>query len=168
VAALDSYKMAKKSGDTATAGSALAVFNQYKDDLGYGYLNNPEEAAPPVALTFYAFHIMVGLGTLFPIIFLAVLFFAFRGTLDSKRWLWWVCFACLFLGYLASQAGWVVAEVGRQPWAIQGLLPVGVAGTNIAASSVQLTFFIFLALFTALLIADIGIMVKQIKIGPEA
>jgi cytochrome bd ubiquinol oxidase subunit I len=73
----------------------------------------------------------------------------------------------LFLGYVAQQAGWVVAEVGRQPWAIQGLLPVSVASTNIAASSVQITFFIFLTLFTALLIAEIGIMVKQIKIGPE-
>jgi cytochrome bd ubiquinol oxidase subunit I len=164
---LTRYKTAKKNGDAATAASALALFNQNKDDLGYGYLERPEQAAPPVALTFYAFHIMVGLGTLFPIIFLAVLFFAYRGTLDSQRWLWWTCFACLFLGYVASQAGWVVAEVGRQPWAIQGLLPVGVASTNIAASSVQTTFFIFLTLFTALLIAEIGIMVKQIKIGPE-
>jgi len=168
VAELSRYKEAKKSGDAAGAAAALALFNQNKDDLGYGYLSSPEQAAPPVALTFYAFHIMIALGTLFPVIFLAVLWFAFKGTLDSQRWLWWVCFAGLFLGYVASQAGWVVAEVGRQPWAIQGLLPVGVASTNIAASSVQATFFIFLALFTALLIAEIGIMVKQIKIGPEA
>jgi cytochrome bd ubiquinol oxidase subunit I len=168
VAELARYKTAKQNGDQATAASALALFNQNKEDLGYGYLDTPEQAAPPVALTFYAFHVMVGLGTLFPIIFLAVLYFAYRGTLDSQRWLWWTCFACLFLGYVASQAGWVVAEVGRQPWAIQGLLPVGVATTNIAASSVQTTFFIFLFLFTALLIAEIGIMVKQIKIGPEA
>ena len=77
------------------------------------------------------------------------------------------CFAGLFLGYVASQAGWVVAEVGRQPWAIQGLLPVGVASTRLNVGHVQATFFIFLTLFTALLIAEIGIMVKQIKIGPE-
>lgn len=168
VAELTRYKNAKKSGDEVGAAQALALFNQHKDNLGYGYLNDPAEAVPPVALTFYAFHIMIALGSLFPIIFIAVLWFAYRGTLASHRWLSWVCFACLFLGYVASQAGWVVAEVGRQPWAIQGLLPVGVAGTAIAAASVKTTFFIFLTLFTALLIAEIGIMVKQIKIGPEA
>ncbi|MBU2539226.1 MAG: cytochrome ubiquinol oxidase subunit I, partial [Proteobacteria bacterium] len=83
-------------------------------------------------------------------------------------WLSLACFFSIFLGYVAQQAGWVVAEVGRQPWAIQGLLPVGMASTNIAASNVQTTFFMFLTLFTALLIAEIRIMMKQIKIGPEA
>lgn len=168
VAALARYKEAKKAGDQTAAAEALTLFNQNKEFLGYGYLNSPEEAVPPVALTFYAFHIMVGLGSLFPLIFLSVLFFAYRGTLDQHRWLSWICFACLFLGYVASQAGWVVAEAGRQPWAIEGLLPVGVATTAIAAGSVKTTFFIFLFLFTGLLIAEIGIMVKQIKIGPEA
>jgi cytochrome d ubiquinol oxidase subunit I len=108
------------------------------------------------------------LGTLFPVIFLLVLYFAYKGTLEYQRWLNLICFFSIFLGYVASQAGWVVAEVGRQPWAIQGLLPVGVAVTNIAASNVQTTFFIFLTLFTALLLAEIRIMMKQIKIGPEA
>jgi cytochrome d ubiquinol oxidase subunit I len=111
---------------------------------------------------------MIALGSLFPVIFLLVLFFAYRGTLAQQVWLNRLCFASLFLGYVASQAGWVVAEVGRQPWAIQGLLPVGVASTNIASGHVQTTFFIFLVLFSALLIAEIRIMVKQIKIGPEA
>ena len=60
-----------------------------------------------------------------------------------------------------------VAEVGRQPWAIQNLLPVKVATTNIATSNVQTTFFIFLTLFTILLIAEIRIILNQIKIGPE-
>jgi cytochrome bd ubiquinol oxidase subunit I len=168
VAELGNYKSAKEKGDLAAAASALALFNQHKEDLGYGYLKSPSQAAPPVAATFYAFHIMVALGTLFPLIFLAVIYFAFKGTLESQRWLNLACFLSIFLGYLAQQAGWVVAEVGRQPWAIQGLLPVGVASTNIAASSVQTTFFIFLALFTALLVAEVRIMMKQIKIGPEA
>ena len=70
-------------------------------------------------------------------------------------------------GLVASQAGWVVAEVGRQPWAIQGLLPVTIARTNLTTGTVQTTFYMFLALFTLLLIAEISIMVKQISIGPE-
>lgn len=68
---------------------------------------------------------------------------------------------------IASQAGWVVAEVGRQPWAIQDLLPVTVARTNLTSGTVQTTFYMFLILFTLLLIAEISIMVKQINIGPE-
>ena len=168
VAELTRYKNAKDNGDAATAVSALALFNQHKGDLGYGYLNSPAQAAPPVATVFYSFHIMVVLGTLFPLIFLLVLYFAFKGTLEYQRWLNLACLFSIFLGYVAQQAGWVVAEVGRQPWAIQGLLPVGVASTNIATSNVQTTFFIFLTLFTALLLAEIRIMLKQIKIGPEA
>jgi cytochrome d ubiquinol oxidase subunit I len=168
LAELAHYKYAKENGNEAEAATALAVFDQHKGDLGYGYLNSPVEAAPPVATTFYSFHIMVVLGTMFPVLFLLVLFFTYRGTLEYQRWLNLLCFLSIFLGYVASQAGWVVAEVGRQPWAIQGLLPVGVASTNIAASNVQTTFFIFLTLFTGLLLAEIRIMMKQIKLGPEA
>ncbi len=71
------------------------------------------------------------------------------------------------LGLIASQAGWVVAEVGRQPWAIQGLLPVTVARTNLTTGTVQTTFYMFLILFTLLLLAEISIMAKQVSIGPE-
>ncbi len=168
VAALARYKEAKAKGDMAAATAALAVFDQHKGDLGYGYLKSPVQAVPPVSTTFYSFHIMVVLGTMFPLVFLLVLYFTFKGTIESQRWLNLACFASIFLGYVAQQAGWVVAEVGRQPWAIQGMLPVGVASTNIASSNVQTTFFIFLTLFTAMLLAEIRIMVKQIKIGPEA
>ncbi|MGV1100214.1 cytochrome ubiquinol oxidase subunit I [Thiovibrio sp. JS02] len=168
LAELARYKYAREKGDEAEAAAALAVFDRHKQDLGYGYLNRAADAAPPVATTFYSFHIMVVLGTLFPLLFLLVLYFSFKGTLEYQRWLNYLNFFALFLGYVASQAGWVVAEVGRQPWAIQGLLPVGVATTNIAAGHVQATFFIFLTLFTALLVAELFIMIKQIKIGPEA
>ncbi len=168
VAELTRYKLAKKSGDETAAASALAIFNQHKGDLGYGYLISPTQAVPPVAATFYSFHIMVVLGTMFPLIFLLVLYFAFKGTIENQRWLNLICLFSIFLGYVAQQAGWVVAEVGRQPWAIQGLLPVNVANTNIATSNVQITFFIFLAIFTALLLAEIRIILKQIKTGPEA
>ena len=75
--------------------------------------------------------------------------------------------ASFFLAYLASEMGWVVAEVGRQPWAIQDMLPVKMAATNIAAGHVQATFLLFFVLFTVLLLAEIKIMLKQIKIGPE-
>lgn len=161
------YKKAKKAGDSAGAEAALTVFNQNKDYLGFGYLNSPEEAVPPVPLVYYAFHIMVALGGLFPIIFLAYLFFTLKGTIIRQKWLLALGVMSVFLGFVASQCGWIVAEVGRQPWAIQDLLPVTIARTNLTAGTVQTTFFMFLVIFTLLLIAEIKIMLKQIQIGPE-
>jgi cytochrome d ubiquinol oxidase subunit I len=164
---LAQYKAAQKAGDESKAATALANFERYKADMGYGYLGSPEEAVPPVGLTFYSFHIMVALGTFFPVLFLAFLFFAYKNTLADKKWLLGLGVLSIFLGHVASQAGWVVAEVGRQPWAIQNLLPVTVARSNLTAATVQTTFFMFLALFTLLLIAEIRIMLKQIHFGPE-
>ena len=67
------------------------------------------------------------------------------------------------LVYLASEAGWIVAELGRQPWAIQDMLPTVAAVSDISSSSVALTFFIFLVLFSVLLFAEIRIMCRVIK-----
>ena len=71
------------------------------------------------------------------------------------------------LGDVASEAGWLVAEFGRQPWAIQDMLPTWVAVSDIGAGSVMLTFFIFLALFTLLLAVEVSIMCREVKKGAE-
>lgn len=164
---LAAFKEAQDNKHEAAAQEALSQFNTYKDDMGYGHLTSPSDAAPPVATTFYAFHIMVVLGTLFPLVFLVALYFLYKGNLEKQRLFQLVGVLCIPLGYIAQQAGWVVAEVGRQPWAIQGLLPVHVANTNLTTGTVQTTFFIFLGLFTMLLIAELRIMFKQIQLGPE-
>ena len=78
-----------------------------------------------------------------------------------------MAFLSIPLGYLAGQAGWVVAECGRQPWAIQDILPVNAAVSHLAVSNVQTTFFLFLLLFTILLVAEISIMVKVVRKGPD-
>lgn len=167
IADLAAYKAATKAGDAQAADGALAQFNANQEYLGYGYLLSPEQTVPPVATTFYSFHIMVFLAVLFLLIFALFLIAAVKDTIAAKRGLLSLGFISFFLAMIASQSGWVVAEVGRQPWAIQGLMPVNVATTNISAGSVQTTFFMFLAVFTLLLIAEIKIMLKQIKIGPE-
>jgi cytochrome d ubiquinol oxidase subunit I len=164
---LSQYKIAKKEKNEARAKMALANFKNYENYLGYGYLQNPEAAVPPVALTFYSFHVMVVLGTLFPVLFLLFLYFTYNDSISRKKWLLRLGLFSVFLGYIASQAGWVVAEVGRQPWTIQNILPVSVARSNLTTGTVQTTFFLFLFLFTVLLIAEIRIMLKQIQIGPE-
>ena len=161
------FKHARKDGNNEEAAILLAKFRQNQDYMGYGYLNSPEEAVPPVAIPFYAFHIMVALGTLFPILFASFLIFIFKGSLLEQKWLLSIGLISALLGIFAQQSGWIVAEVGRQPWAINGLLPVKMSATNLATSNVQLTFFMFLGLFTILLIAEITIMLKQISIGPK-
>jgi len=165
--ALALFKEARKENNNQNAELALAKFKENQKYLGYGYLDNPEEAIPPVPLPYYAFHIMVALGSFFPLLFAVFLFYALKDSLAQKRWLLFTGLASGFLGFIASQAGWVVAEVGRQPWAIYGLMPVKIATTNIPVENVQITFFMFLGLFTILLVAEIKIMLKQISIGPE-
>jgi hypothetical protein len=113
ISQLDAYKKFKKAGDEEGAAAALSIFDQNRDYLGYGFLNTPEEAVPPVALSFNAFHIMVVLGTIFPLVFLAFLYFSYKGTLQKQKWLLGGGVIMFFLGLIAHQAGWVVAEVGR-------------------------------------------------------
>jgi len=167
LADLSAFKLAKKNKDDSGADAALARFDVNKQFMGYGYLDTPEEAVPPVGLVFNSFHLMAALGSMFPVIFGAFLFFTLKGTVSEQRWLLPVGLFTGLLALLAQQAGWVTAEVGRQPWAIQGLMPVKIATTNLTTTSVQITFAMFAAVFTLLLIAEISIMLKQIAIGPE-
>jgi cytochrome d ubiquinol oxidase subunit I len=110
---------------------------------------------------------MVGLGTFFILLFALYLFLLNRGTLERNYPLLLLGVLGLFLGYVAQQAGWIVSEVGRQPWAIQDMLPVTVARSNLDTGTVMTTFFLFLGLFAVLLIAELKIMARQITIGPE-
>ena len=71
------------------------------------------------------------------------------------------------LGYIGSVCGWLVAEFGRQPWTIQDMLPTWASVSDIQASNVAITFFLFLILFTTMLAVEINILLKQIKKGPE-
>ena len=135
--------------------------------FGYGYIKDPANLVPNVGLTFWTFRVMVGLGGYFIALFALILFLQYKKRLGEMKWLHHVMLWTIPLGYIASQAGWIVAEVGRQPWTIQDLLPVGAAISKLNAGSVQTTFFIFLVMFTVLLIAEIRIMLKAIQKGPE-
>ncbi len=167
VQALADYSRAKEAGEDSLAIEHRAVLEANYHNFGYGYLDKPEDLIPNVALTFYAFHFMVALGLLFLAVFVLVGFFLWRKNIEKQKWLLWASLLIIPLGYVAGELGWVVSEVGRQPWTIQDILPVHVAVSAISASSVKTTFFLFLALFSALLIAEIKIMIKQINKGIE-
>lgn len=159
--ALRAFSEAMKAGDTLAMAEAAAKVKADFKDFGYGYLASPEAAVPPVALTFYSFHIMVALGGYLMFFFIVVLALCYRGIpVLEKPWMQWICIISIPLVWICSQAGWVTAEVGRQPWTIQDLLPVGAAISDIPASSVQLTFWIFAGIFTLMLAAEISIMLR--------
>ena len=167
IQALADYRAARKAGNEMAATNARAVLDENFPYFGYGYIKDVKELIPPVALTFYAFRIMVSLGGLFILVFALAWWLGRRGQLAEARWMHWVAILTVPLAYIAAQAGWIVAEVGRQPWAIQDILPTCAAISKLEASSVQVTFFLFLILFTVLLIAELGIMAKAIQKGPE-
>ena len=167
ISALGAFRNAQKAGDIAKADSARKVLDENFAYFGYGYLNDPAGIIPNVPLTFYSFHTMVWLGVLFIILFILVLYNVNENKIDKKRWLLHIMLWTIPFGYIASQAGWIVAEVGRQPWVIQDLMPTVAAVSMIDSTSVMITFWLFAAIFTGLLIAEVMIMVKQIKIGPN-
>jgi cytochrome d ubiquinol oxidase subunit I len=167
ITALGIYRQAKEAGDEQLAQQARRTLELNVDYLGYGYIKNPARLVPPVDITFWAFRIMVGLGGYFILFFLIVTYLQKRETLDRTPWIQHVALWTIPLAYIAGQAGWVVAEVGRQPWAIQDMLPVEAAISHLGTGAVQVTFVIFLVLFTVMLAAEISILCKMIRKGPE-
>lgn len=163
-AALADYSAAEKAGDSTAMNAAAMRLKEAYPYFGYGYLSTPDDAVPPVGLTFYSFHIMVALGGYLLLFFVVMLFVSYRKTsFLEKPWLHWVAILSIPLVWICSQAGWIVAEVGRQPWTIQDILPVNAAISNVQSASVQFTFWMFAVLFTVLLVAEISIMLRQIS-----
>jgi cytochrome bd ubiquinol oxidase subunit I len=138
--------------------------------FGYGYYagRDMNEMIPNVPTTFYSFRIMVLLGIHFIVLFIVVLILTYKGKMQDKRFILKTALWSIPLAYLSSELGWVVAEVGRQPWVIQDLLPTIAAVSKLQPASVRFTFMLFLVIFTGLLAAEIKIMVAQIKKGPSA
>lgn len=167
IAALSAYREAKKAGNDEDAAVAYKVLKENVPYFGYGYIKDVNQLVPNVPLNFYAFRVMVILGGYFILFFAVVLFFTYKRDLSKMKWMQYVALWTIPLAYIAGQAGWVVAECGRQPWAIRDMLPTSVAISKLDVGSVQTTFFIFLILFTVMLIAEIGIMLREIKKGPN-
>ena len=181
IADLAAYRKAKAEGaDASILNAELSTLNSNMPYFGYGYVNDKADLIPPIAVNFWAFRIMVGMGCLFILFFAVILaaVYKFPKQLWQKfgakyditalpAWHYWVAVALVPLGYIASESGWLVAEFGRQPWTIQDMLPTWVSVSDLQPGSVILTFFLFLILFTTMLAVEINIMLKQIKRGPD-
>lgn len=166
IQALSEYRQAMKEGNEAEAEIQKELLQKNYSYFGYGYLDHPDQLIPNLPLVFWSFHIMVYLGCFFILLFAVVWLFQHKKKLEQTRWLLYVCIWSIPLAYIAGQAGWVLAEVGRQPWAIQDVLPVQAALSDLTVNSVKTTFFVFLVLFSGLLVAEVRIMLGQIRKGP--
>ncbi len=165
--ALDALAVYRENDDPTVKADALTILNANVQYMGYGHLEKPEDVVPPVGVVFWAFRFMIGLGMLIALVLLLALIGVWKDKLGAWTWLLWAAIACIPLAYICGQSGWVVAEVGRQPWTIQGLLPVNVAISSLSAGAVKTTFFVFLAVFALFLAIEIRIMIRAIQKGPE-
>ena len=158
----------KLSGsDPAAAAEARRVLDENVEYFGYGYIDSRQELVPPVGLVYWSFRVMVGLGGALLLLMGVVLWAEYKKHLVSMTWLQWAALLSIPLVYVAGQAGWIVAEVGRQPWVIEGLLSVKAAVSSVSVAAVQTTFFIFVAIFTLFLVIELRILINAIKKGPE-
>jgi cytochrome bd ubiquinol oxidase subunit I len=162
--------------------NAAERLRQHADDLGYAlllkrYLDDPRTAdpatiakaaadtVPNIGTLFWSFRIMVGLGFYF-IAFFAVLFWNVSTRNFSRRWLFQIGLWSLPLPWIAAELGWIVAENGRQPWAIDGVLPTFLAASSTSAAQVLFTLCGFVLFYSALLVVDVILMRKYIRMGP--
>jgi len=153
-------------------------------DLGYAllllrYVPDPtratprqiEQAAwstvPNVPVLFWCFRIMVALGFFFIALFATAFVLSSRHLLTPSRHFLRVAFLSLPLPWVAAELGWIVAEYGRQPWAIDGVLPTFLGVSLVPASSVWLSLGGFGVLYSALALIDIYLLVRMIRRGPE-
>ena len=179
---LKAYHEAKARGDMAAAEAAKRDFysvvwsgpNGLKltkaDLIGYGFFKNttnPDLIHPPVPPVFYAFHIMVGLGFWFIILFIWAWVAIVKGSFENNKLLQTLATITVPLPWIATSFGWMTAEIGRQPWTVFGMLPTAESVTPLALTNVQATFFMFLTAFVILGIAELKILFTVVKHGPK-
>ena len=163
--------------------NAREILSTNSDFLGYGLLlkrytekvtdATPEQiklaawdTVPNVSVLFWSFRAMVACGFFFIALFITALFLTSKQKFD-KRWFLWIAFLSFPLPWIAAELGWVVAEVGRQPWVIDGVLPTFLGTSSKSVSDLYTSLFGFVLLYSLLAIVEIYLMVKYIRLGPE-
>jgi len=136
---------------------------EYEQEYG------PGNYVPPVCVTYWSFRVMVGAGLLMIALAGLTLHLSSRGTLPESKWcLRWIPLA-LVLPYVANTAGWMMAEVGRQPWIVFGVMKTNDAvSPTVSAGMVLTTLILFTAVYGALLVVDVKLLWKYARNGPEA
>jgi cytochrome d ubiquinol oxidase subunit I len=164
--------------------SARTLFDANKADLGYALLlkrtlDDPTQATradvqraaastiPNVPVLFWSFRIMVGCGLYFIALFAYSFWLASKRRLDAQRWYLKLALWSLPLPWVAIELGWIVAEYGRQPWAISGVLPTALGVSSVSAGQVLFSIIGFVVFYTALAVVDAILMLRYARKGPD-
>ncbi|MCX7352048.1 MAG: cytochrome ubiquinol oxidase subunit I [Proteobacteria bacterium] len=163
---------------------AAEQFEKYKNDLGYGLLikkytsdlNHVSEetikqaahdTVPNVVPLFISFRVMVACGFILLAYFILGFWYSVKRRFTQHPWYLRSGLAILPLPWIAIMCGWFVAEHGRQPWAIEGVLPTSMAASNLDKSSLVISLSMFVVFYSILLVFDVMLLKKYIKVGPD-
>jgi cytochrome d ubiquinol oxidase subunit I len=165
--------------------ATIAQFEAVKHDLGYGlllkkYTENVTDASeqqiklaakdtiPPVAVLFWSFRVMVACGMTMLLIFTLSFYYCAKRQEYKKPWLLRIALFALPLPWIAAETGWVVAEVGRQPWSISGILPTHLSVSSVSTEMVLGSLTSIIAFYTLLLIIEVYLMLRFSRQGPSS
>lgn len=160
-------------------------FEAHKADLGYGLLlkkytdkvvdadaemiaKAANDTIPHVAPLFWTFRIMVACGFTMLFIFAMSFYYCATRVADQKRWLMRMAVWCIPLPWIAAETGWFVAEYGRQPWTISGVLPTHMSVSSLSSSQLWFSISGFALFYTVLLIIEMYLMIKYVRLGPSS
>lgn len=163
---------------------AEEILNTNEENIGYGFLlkrytedvanATPEQidqaawsTVPDVFSLFWTFRVMVACGFYFIALFATAFYLGLRRRLAHNRWFLWIVLFSLPLPWLAAEMGWVVAEYGRQPWVVDGMLPTFMGVSSLPLSAVWISLIGFVFFYTVLAVVEVYLMVKYIRLGPD-
>lgn len=172
-----------KSGDQSEG--AVAAFERSKQDLGYGLLlkkytpnvtdateeqikQATKDTVPNVFTLFWSFRVMVGLGLLMLFIFTASFYYTAKRSIGQHKWLLRLALYSIPVPWIAAEMGWVVAEMGRQPWTISGILPTHLSTSSLSAGDLYFSLAGFIGFYTLLLVVEMYLMFKYARLGPSS
>ena len=160
------------------------IFNQHRDDLGFGFIAKHvapdatvatpdivdkavKKAIPNVAISFWAFRLMIGFWGIMMIVFISALVISLRGKHNHYRFFLWIALFAIPLPFLAAECGWVLAENGRQPWVIHYVLPTFMGASSVDIGTISGSLFSFIGFYITLFILEITLMTKYARKGPS-
>ncbi|UXZ04472.1 cytochrome ubiquinol oxidase subunit I [Moraxella nasicaprae] len=184
VSLLDKMRADKAAGIEPST-QTIAQFEQVKEDLGFGLLLKKytddmsqvtpqmiaqavDDSIPGVTPMFWTFRVMVGMGMLMLTLYALCLFFVLKGNFAHKKWLLRFALMMIPAPWIAIEAGWFVAEYGRQPWTVYGVLPTHLSVSNIDVNQVLWSLAGFVAFYTILFIIEMTLMIKYVRLGPAS
>ena len=182
---IKAYELLDKVRTGEATEAERAVFEQHKDDMGYAMLLEPftdnisepseealakavEYSIPAVAPLFWSFRIMVASGFAMLVLFALAFYYSTKHQITKPRWLLKAALWSLPLPWIASEAGWFVAEYGRQPWSIAEILPVHTSLSNLSVSDVVITMVAYSSFYAVMFVAAFYLMQKYARKGPSA